>query len=86
MRPNLVRVVHRQGWEVELPESAAPQRFASREAAMAAATAGAPEWIEVGEIQPAGELAPQHHRWQTLRRSEDGSYRDSGLGWGGGNR
>jgi hypothetical protein len=78
-----IRVVHRQGWEVELVESGEVRVFESQEAAMAFARAANPDWIELGVVVSQSEAAPQHHRWTTLRRQSDGGYRDSGLSWGG---
>jgi hypothetical protein len=78
-----IRVVRRRGWEVELVESGEVRVFDSREAAMAFAQTLNPDWIELGVVALQSETAPQHHRWTTLRRQSDGSYRDSGLGWGG---
>ncbi len=78
-----LRVVHRRGWEVELVEEGEKRSFGSREEAMAFARSLAPDWIELGELIPEREGVPQHHRWTTLRKRPDGSYSDSGLGWGG---
>lgn len=81
------RVVHRQGWDVELiePGSAQPERsnFGDRESALEFARSRRPEWIEVGVVVPESADAPQHHEWRTLRRDQHGGYTDSGLGWGG---
>jgi len=81
-----VRVVHRQGWDVE---RVAPGRdvekrtLATREAALEFARGLSPDWIEVGEVVPATGAVEQHHEWTTLRRQPDGSYAPSGLRWGG---
>ena len=81
------RVVHRQGWDVELMEPgwAEPQtsNFGDRGSALEFARSQLPEWIEVGVVVPEGPDAPQHHEWRTLRRQPDGSYAESGLSWGG---
>jgi len=82
--PKFVRVVHRQGWEVELVRAGQPvesEVLASREDALSRAESMAPEWIEVGDIVCLGTV-DQHHSWTTLRRSPDGSYGVSGLRWG----
>jgi hypothetical protein len=84
LMPVFVRVVHRQGWEVELVQ--AGQRvekeiLASREEALSLAESMAPDWIEVGDIVGLG-TADQHHSWTTLRRGRDGSYAASDLHWG----
>lgn len=78
-----VRVVHRQGWEVEVVGDGgavvAATRGTRREA-LDDAMALAPDWIEVGDI--AGLDTPgQHHEWTTLRRMRDGSYAASPLHW-----
>jgi hypothetical protein len=78
-----VRVVHRQGWDVELIDRGETRNFPNPEEALAFAQGEQPDWIEVGELVYATETVPQHHRWKTLRRRPDGTYRDSGLGWGG---
>lgn len=78
-----VRVVQRQGWDVEFIERGAKENHASRAEALAAAQAANPEWIELGEVVPESEGTPQHHRWQTLRRTAAGEYEPSGLAWGG---
>ncbi len=78
-----VRVVHRQGWDVELVEEGAKLNFASRAEALAHAEAQAPDWIELGVFVAGTESAPQHHEWTTLRRQPDGGYAESGLSWGG---
>jgi hypothetical protein len=71
-------------WWLELPGSgAASLNFSSRAEAMDAARARDPEWVEVGEIIPAGRTTPRHHRWTTLRRDASGAYRPSVLGWAG---
>lgn len=81
------RVVHRRGWDVELVREAQPEpetaNFPDRAAALAFAKGNQPEWIEVGEVVPARGDLPKHHRWTTLRRDGSGSYRESGLAWGG---
>ncbi len=81
------RVVHRQGWDVELLEAGErdPEKhnFPDRETALDFARSKEPEWIEVGVVVPASEGAPQHHEWRTLRRRPDGGYGESGLSWGG---
>ena len=79
-----VRVVQRQGWEVELVQ--AGQRveteiLGSRHEALGHAESMAPDWIEVGDIVGLG-TADQHHSWTTLRRRPDGAYAPSGLHWG----
>lgn len=88
-----IRVVHRQGWDVELlqVERSSPagpplekHNFPGREQALEFARARDPDWIEVGEVVYATPEVPQHHRWTTLRRQDDGTYRPSGLSWGGG--
>jgi hypothetical protein len=92
-----VRVVHRQGWDVETVDESGDEsgrgdrglpvrteNFASREEALARAREGGPDWIELGEVVPASGEVAQHHRWTTLRRLPDGSYAASGLSWGGG--
>ena len=81
-----VRVVHRQGWDVEKVGEKGDvkvENFATRNVALAHARAMEPDWIEVGEVVYATPDAPQHHRWTTLRRRPDGSYAASGLAWGG---
>lgn len=78
-----VRVVHRQGWDVELVESEEKHNFPNREEAIAFAEGSRPDWIEVGEVVPAQGSVPQHHRWRTLRRRADGAYHEMGLNWGG---
>lgn len=78
-----IRVVHRQGWDVELVESGGKRNFPSRREALAFAQAEGPEWIELGEVVPGTPEVPQHHRWKTLRRGPDGRYAESGLSWGG---
>lgn len=71
-------------WWLELPDGAGPAlRFPSRAEALHEARSRAPEWLEVGEVVPARETAPRHHRWTTLRRDADGEYRSSPLGWAG---
>ncbi|HZV48563.1 MAG TPA: hypothetical protein VFD49_02200 [Candidatus Dormibacteraeota bacterium] len=77
-----VRVVQRDAWEVEVP-GGETRSFASRREALAFAESLEPAWIEVGTVVPEREGVPRHHRWTTLRRSEDGSYATSGLRWGG---
>jgi hypothetical protein len=82
--PKFVRVVHRQGWEVELVRAGEPvesEILASREEALSRAESMAPDWIEVGDIVGLGTVE-QHHSWTTLRRSQDGTYMVSGLHWG----
>jgi hypothetical protein len=86
-----VRVVHRQGWDVEIvsrENQAEPEtrNFADRDAALEFARSLEPDWIEVGEVVYATETVPQHHEWETLRRRADGNYAASALKWGGGNR
>ena len=71
-----VRVVHRQGWDVELVDRGVTRNFPSREEAMAFAQGERPDWIEVVEVV---------YPTETLRRRQDGTYQDSGLGWGGRN-
>ena len=78
-----VRVVHRQGWDVELVDREEKRNFASREDALGFAESLEPEWIEVGVVVPEREGRPQHHEWQTLRRRPGGGYAPSGLSWGG---
>jgi hypothetical protein len=83
--PLFVRVVHRQGWEVEVvraDQQVETEILASREEALSRAESIAPDWIEVGDIVGLG-TAEQHHSWTTLRRRPDGSYGQSGLHWGG---
>jgi hypothetical protein len=82
---NFVRVVHRQGWDVELVEGAGVRKenFPDREAALEYARSLSPDWIELGEVEFAHDDVPQHHRWTTLRRNLDGSYAPSNLKWGG---
>ena len=81
------RVVQRQGWVVELIEAGRPEpktsNFPGRDEALQFAVQHRPEWIEVGVVVLATEAAPQHHRWQTLRRGIDGHYAESLLSWGG---
>jgi hypothetical protein len=81
-----VRVVHRQDWDVEKvgeKGDVETSNFASRDQAMKHARSLEPDWIEVGEVVYATPDAPQHHRWTTLRRRQDGTYAASGLAWGG---
>ena len=81
-----VRVVHRQGWDVEkVGEKGDVEtgNFASKEQALEHARSLGPDWIEVGEVVFATPRLPQHHRWTTLRRRPDGTYAESGLAWGG---
>jgi hypothetical protein len=78
-----VRVVQRQGWDLELVERQEKLTFVSREAALNHARSLEPEWIELGEVVAATSQVPQHHIWVTLRRQPDGSYQRSGLAWGG---
>ncbi|MDQ6949713.1 MAG: hypothetical protein M3256_26580 [Actinomycetota bacterium] len=78
-----VRVVQRQGWDLELVERQEKLTFVSRKAAMNHARSLEPEWIELGEVVAATSQVPQHHIWATLRRQPDGSYERSGLAWGG---
>jgi hypothetical protein len=81
-----VRVVHRIGWDLEVVGEAGQvekANFADRQAALDRAHHLQPEWIEVGEVVPAGDDVPQHHRWTTLRRQPDGSYQASPLNWAG---
>jgi hypothetical protein len=85
------RVVQRQGWDVEVIESARQgepetRNFADRDAAIAYAESLAPDWIELGEVVFATADVPQHHRWTTLRRTGHGKYVRSALVWGGGER
>jgi hypothetical protein len=69
-------------WWLEAPGSGDPSlSFSSRGEAMSAARSRGPEWLEVGEVVPAGRTAPRHHRWSTLRRAPTGEYRPSALGW-----
>lgn len=71
-------------WVLETPDSDAPPRtFSSQAEAMGVAVTRGPEWLEVGEVVPAGAVAPRHHRWTTLRRDAGGEYRPSALGWAG---
>lgn len=81
------RVVERQGWDVELIDPARQadpetHNFPDRASAFAYAAGRGPAWIEVGEVVPATDDAPQHHRWTTLRRSGRGKYDPSPLVWG----
>jgi hypothetical protein len=78
-----VRVVHRQGWDVELVGGGEKRNFGTRDEAVAFAEGEQPDWIELGEVVPAAGEVPQHHRWRTLRRRPDGSYAEVGLNWGG---
>ena len=81
-----IRVVHRKGWDVEQvgqEGEVQTHNFAGRDDALDFARTFEPEWIELGEVVPATAEAPQHHRWTTLRRANDGSYVASGLAWGG---
>lgn len=78
-----IRVVHRQGWDVELVGTGKKQNFPDRRQAIRFAERNQPDWIEVGEVVPAAAGIPQHHRWVTLRRRSDGSYDEVGLNWGG---
>ena len=78
-----IRVVHREGWDVELIEQGRIRNFATREEAMACATEQHPAWIEVGEVTELTGDQPGHHVWTTLQREQDGGYRESGLSWGG---
>jgi hypothetical protein len=80
-----VRVVHRQGWDVELVKGADvdTRNFGSREDALLYARGLGPDWIELGEVVAAREGVPQHHRWTTLRRTSGGDYAASDLRWGG---
>ena len=78
-----VRVVERQGWDVELVDEDRTLNFPDREAAMRAAQEAGPEWIEVGVVVPAAGDTAQHHRWTSLRRGPGGDYQPSGLRWGG---
>ena len=80
---NFIRVVHRQGWDVERVGEESKRNFPSRDEAMAFATGEAPDWIEVGEVVYETPEVPQHHRWSTLRRRPDGTYQETGLKWGG---
>jgi hypothetical protein len=78
-----VRVVHRQGWQVEPVLDAGVVEsvtLASREDAIEYAESLAPEWIEVGDIIGLDTPA-QQHAWTTLRRRADGSYATSALKW-----
>lgn len=71
-------------WWLEVPGSdAASLNFRNRAEAMDAARSRAPEWLEVGEVIPAGGTTSRHHRWTTLRRGANGEYRPSALGWAG---
>jgi hypothetical protein len=78
-----VRVVQREGWDVELIHEGRVLTFPDRARAMERALAAEPEWIELGQVVDAAGDAPRHHVWTTLRRRADGSYRESGLGWAG---
>ena len=78
-----VRVVHRQGWDVELVERGETRNFPAKRDALEFARSLEPEWIEIGEVVPAAPGLPQHHRWTSLRRSPDGAYAESRLAWGG---
>jgi hypothetical protein len=78
-----VRVVHRQGWDVELIEQERKRNFPSRAEALAFAESQQPDWIELGVVVHAAGPLPQHHQWTTLRRQPDGRYAESGLSWGG---
>lgn len=80
-----VRVVHRQGWQVEVVRDMGATEsvtFATREDALEHAESLAPEWIEVGDIIGL-DKPDQHHAWTTLRRRADGSYAPSPLKWQG---
>jgi len=78
-----VRVVHRQGWDVELVEQGRKRNFPSQEEALAFAESQQPDWIELGVVVQATGGLPQHHQWTTWRRQPDGRYAGSGLSWGG---
>jgi hypothetical protein len=81
-----VRVVHRIGWDLEVVGEAGSvetSNFPDREKALQHARGLEPGWIELGEVVPATETVPQHHRWTTLRRQADGSYQASRLNWAG---
>lgn len=78
-----IRVVHREGWDVELIEQGRIRNFATREEALACATEQDPAWIELGEVTELTGDQPSHHTWTTLQREQDGGYRESGLSWGG---
>jgi hypothetical protein len=78
-----VRVVHREGWDVELVEEGLVCNFATREQALACATEQEPAWIEVGEVSMMSADEAGAHIWTTLQREQDGGYRESGLSWGG---
>lgn len=82
-RGRFIRVVHRQGWDVELVGTGKKQNFADREEALRFAERNQPDWIELGVVVPATDRVPQHHRWVTLRRRSDGGYAEVGLNWGG---
>lgn len=81
---HFVRVVERDGWDVEFIEPASAQHYRTRDRAMAAARASSPDWIEVGVLVPESPDKPRHHSWSTLRRAPGGDYLPSGLSWGPG--
>lgn len=78
-----VRVVHRQGWDVEVlqrGEIVEVKAAKSREEGLDQARSLSPDWIEVGDIVGL-DTPDQHHVWTTLRRKADGSYEPSPLKW-----
>lgn len=83
MPASFVRVVERRGWDVEFVSEGRAETVGSKDDALALARSADPEWIEVGEVVPAREGRPQHHRWTTLRRAAGGDYERSGLSWAG---
>ncbi|MGH7777836.1 MAG: hypothetical protein ACREPI_11770 [Candidatus Dormibacterales bacterium] len=78
-----VRVVHRQGWDVEVVDRGETRNFGARREALSFAESLEPDWIEVGEVVAAVPGVPQHHRWTSLRRNAAGVYAESRLAWGG---
>ena len=78
-----VRVVHRQGWDVEIVGDAGSVEtvsHGSRPEALDYAMSLGPGWIEVGDIVGL-DTPDQHHEWTTLTRAHDGSYGPSPLKW-----
>lgn len=78
-----VRVVQRDGWDVELIDEGRVLTFPDPVGAMDRAKVEEPDWIELGQVVDAQGDSPRYHAWTTLRRYPDGSYVESGLGWAG---
>jgi hypothetical protein len=81
--PTFVRVVHRQGWQIDTITGTSVVESSIRETraeALEYAKSLAPDWIEVGDIRGL-DTPDQQHVWTTLRRQSDGTYVPSPLKW-----